>query len=86
MVEELDESKVQKCVKYNIKKYEDLNKLPNANTEYNNQVINLLKAKSTLESDCLTGRAKNGLSKGGMKQEYLRSHLSILDWLRRWAR
>lgn len=56
-----------------------MNKLPNANTEYNNQVINLLKAKTTLESDCLTGRAKNGLSKGGMKQEYLISHYSILD-------
>ena len=61
-----------------IKKYEDMNKLPNANTEYNNQVINLLKTKTTLESDCLTGRAKNGLSKGGMK-EYLIGHCSILD-------
>ena len=60
--------KLIKCVKYNIKKYEDMNKLPNANTEYNNQVINLLKTKTTLESDCLTGRAKNGLSKGGMKE------------------
>lgn len=59
--------KFLKCVLFNIHKYEELNRQPDANTEYNNMVIALLKAKSNPD-DPMGVRAKGSLSKSALKE------------------
>ena len=46
--------KFLKCVVFNIHKYEELNRQPDANTEYNNMVIALLLNKPTSHPDVMT--------------------------------
>ena len=58
--------KFLKCVLFNIQKYEELNRQPDANTDYNNQVIALLKAKST--PDDASGVRKGASGKTGFKE------------------
>lgn len=59
--------KFLKCVVFNIHKYEELNRQPDANTEYNNMVIALLKAKSNPD-DPMGVRAKGSLGKSALKE------------------
>lgn len=59
--------KFLKCVVFNIHKYEELNRQPDANTEYNNMVIALLKAKSNPD-DPMGVRAKGSMGKSALKE------------------
>lgn len=59
--------KFMKCVLFNIHKYEELNRQADANTEYNNMVISMLKAKSNPD-DPMGIRTKGSLNKSSLKE------------------